>query len=79
MVCEADANVVMAEVIPSRCLLISGLLAPASVLVVQDVVKLQHEARFVLHNRPANGCIPGANVAVHALHGLAEACAFGKA
>ena len=44
MVCEADANVVMAEVIPSRCLLISGLLAPASVLVVQDVVELQHEA-----------------------------------
>ena len=41
MVCEADANVVMAEVFPSRCLLISRLLAPASVLVVQDVIKLE--------------------------------------
>jgi hypothetical protein len=41
MVCEADANVVMAEVFPSRCLLISRLLAPASVLVVQDAIKLE--------------------------------------
>ena len=73
MVCEADANVVMAEVIPSRCLLIGGLLAPTSVLVVQDVVKLQHEARFVLHNLPANGCIPDEDVAIHALYGVAAA------
>ena len=79
MVCKADANVVMAEFIPSRCLLISGLLAPASVLVVQDVVELQHEARFVLHDLPANGSVPDKNVAVHALHGVAAACAFGKA
>ena len=33
MVCEADANV--------GCLLISRLLAPASVLVVQDTIKLE--------------------------------------
>ena len=78
VVCEPDADVVVAEVVPRGGLLVGGLLATAAVLVVQDVVELQHEARFVLQYLPANGCIPDEDVAVHAADGVASADALGE-
>ena len=79
MVSETDAEVMMAEVTPRGGLLISCLLAPSVILVVQDVVELQHESDFVLQDCPTNGAVPNEDAAVHAADGVASAGALGKA
>ena len=76
VICEPDADVAVAEVVPRGGLLVGGLLAMAAVLVVQDVVELQHEARFVLQYLPANGRVPDEDVTVHAADGVASADAL---
>ena len=68
----------MAEVTPRDGLLISCLLAPSVILVVQDVVELQHEADFVLQNNPTNRAVPNEDVAVHTADGVASAGALGE-
>lgn len=79
MVPEADAEVMMAEVTPRGGLLISCLLAPSVILVVKNVVELQHDADFVLQDYPTNGAVPNEDVAVHAADGIASASALGEA
>ena len=79
MVPEADAEIMMTEVTPRDGLLISCLLAQSVILVVKNVVELQHDADFVLQDYPTNGAVPNEDVAVHAADGIASAGALGEA
>jgi len=78
MVSETDAEVMMAEVTPRDGLLISCLLAQSVILVVQNVIGLQHEAYFVLQDYPTNRAVPNEDVAVHAADCIASAGALSE-
>ncbi len=58
MVGEADADVVVVEVLPRRSVLVSRLAAPETVLVVENVLKLQSDTGFVLQDFPCDVGIP---------------------
>ena len=48
MICEADADVMMAEIGPCSGALVGGLCGKVTVLVVKDVLELHLETCFIL-------------------------------
>ena len=68
----------MSKVTPRGGLLISCPLAQSVILVVKNVVELQHDADFVLQDYPTNGAVPNEDVAVHTADGVASVGALGE-
>ena len=77
MICEADTNVVVTEIAPRGNALVSGLLTPSTILIVQNVIKFQCETSFVLQDFPSDGTVPAEDVAVHTTDGVTPTGALG--